>query len=56
VPSLSGDTVSEATAALSQAGLTLGQVYGPAGGHVFTSVPLAGQTAKKGSAVTLYTQ
>ena len=56
VPSLSGDTVTEATAALTGVGLTVGQVYGPQGGHVFTSVPLAGQTAKKGSAVTLYTQ
>ena len=56
VPNLSGDTVAEATAALAQAGLTVGQVYGPVGGQVFTSVPLAGQTAKKGSAVTLYTQ
>jgi hypothetical protein len=34
----------------------VGQVYGPATGHVFTTVPLAGQQAKKGSAVNLYTQ
>jgi serine/threonine-protein kinase len=56
VPTMSNDTVAEATAALSEAGLVVGQVYGPATGHVFTTVPLAGQQAKKGSAVNLYTQ
>ena len=49
-PTSAGDTVAEATAALqAQAGLTVGQVYGPARGKVFTTVPLAGQTASKGT-------
>jgi serine/threonine-protein kinase len=56
VPNVSGDTVQTATAALQAVGLTVGQVYGPPGGHVFTTVPLAGQPLKRGSSVTLYTE
>jgi eukaryotic-like serine/threonine-protein kinase len=55
VPTVAGDKVQAATAALQQAGLTVGAVYGPSGGHVFTSVPPAGQVLTRGSAVALYT-
>ena len=56
VPNLVKDTVQKATAALQKVGLVVGQVYGPGTGKVFTTVPLAGQRAKVGTAVTLYTQ
>jgi serine/threonine-protein kinase len=56
VPDVTKDTADAATAALQQAGLTVGQVYGPAKGKVFTTVPLAGQPVTKGTAVNLYTQ
>jgi beta-lactam-binding protein with PASTA domain/tRNA A-37 threonylcarbamoyl transferase component Bud32 len=56
VPSIAGLKVAAAQAALQGAGLTLGSVYGPPNGRVFTSVPLAGQTAPQGSAVNVYTQ
>ncbi|HUA94419.1 MAG TPA: PASTA domain-containing protein, partial [Acidimicrobiales bacterium] len=55
VPTTSGMKVQDATNALQQAGLSVGAVYGPSGGHVFTSVPPAGQQLTKGSAVALYT-
>ncbi len=55
VPTTSGMTVQAATNALQQAGLTVGAVYGPAGGHVFTSVPPAGQQLTRGTPVALYT-
>lgn len=56
VPNVSGKNVAQATAILQKTGLGVAQVYGPPGGKVFTSVPLAGQQVKYGSAVTLYTQ
>lgn len=56
VPDVTKDTVDAATATLQQDGLTVGQVYGPAKGKVFTTVPLAGQPVTKGTAVNLYTQ
>jgi serine/threonine protein kinase/beta-lactam-binding protein with PASTA domain len=56
VPDVTKDTADAATAALQQAGLTVGQIYGPAKGKVFTTVPLAGQQVTKGTAVNLYTQ
>ena len=55
VPNLSGDTAAQATAALQQADLTLGSVYGPSGGHVFHSTPDAGTNVSPGTAVTIYT-
>jgi beta-lactam-binding protein with PASTA domain len=55
VPTTSGMTVQAATNALQQAGLTVGAVYGPAGGHVFTSVPPAGQQLTRGTPVAVYT-
>jgi eukaryotic-like serine/threonine-protein kinase len=56
VPNVTNDTVAKATSVLQKAGLTVGSVYGPATGRVFTTVPLAGQRVKVGTAVTLYTQ
>jgi serine/threonine-protein kinase len=56
MPTVVGLTVSKATAIVQHAGLTVGAVYGPGTGQVFTSVPLAGQKAKIGSVVTLYTE
>ncbi|MGH9046898.1 MAG: PASTA domain-containing protein, partial [Acidimicrobiales bacterium] len=55
VPNMSGESVSQATAALEAKGLVLGDVYGPKSGTVFTSVPDAGQTVTEGSAVNVYT-
>ncbi len=56
VPNLGGDSVAAATAALQAAGLSVGTVYGPSGGNVFTSIPASGTTVNVGSSVTLYTQ
>ena len=56
VPDVTSDTVGAATSALQAAGLVVGQVYGPTGGKVFTTTPLAGQTVVVGSSVNLYTQ
>ncbi|HVC14920.1 MAG TPA: protein kinase [Acidimicrobiales bacterium] len=56
VPTVIGDTVSKAASALQAAGFTLGKVYGPATGVVFTTDPLAGQKERIGSSVILYTE
>ena len=56
VPTTVGDTVSQATAAIQSAGLTVSAVYGPGTGVVFTTDPLAGQTENVGTTVVLYTE
>jgi len=56
VPNVTGDSVPTATAAMQKAGLTVSNVYGPPGGHVFTTNPAAGQQVRKGTGVNLYTQ
>jgi beta-lactam-binding protein with PASTA domain/tRNA A-37 threonylcarbamoyl transferase component Bud32 len=56
VPTVIGKTVAKATAVIQAAGLTVGAVYGPATGVVFTTDPLAGQNERVGTAVTLYTE
>ncbi len=56
VPNLYGDTVSQAVSALSARGLVAGSVYGPAGGHVFYTLPASGQWIRQGLSVELYTQ
>ncbi len=56
IPNVTGDSVSTAANALQGAGLTVGQVYGPAAGTVFTTAPLSGQSVLEGSTVNLYTQ
>ena len=55
VPPLGGDTVAQATTALTNQGLTVGPVYGPPGGKVFDTVPTAGTAEPVGTAITLYT-
>jgi serine/threonine-protein kinase len=54
VPALNGLTVDEAAAKLSAVGLTLGGKYGPGGGKVFLSTPLAGNKVKPGSSVDVF--
>jgi beta-lactam-binding protein with PASTA domain/tRNA A-37 threonylcarbamoyl transferase component Bud32 len=56
VPTVIGDTVGKATAAIQGAHLTVGAVYGPATGVVFTTDPLHGQKEKVGTSVILYTE
>ncbi len=56
VPTVVGDTVSRATSVITAAGFSVGAVYGPATGVVFTTDPLAGQTEKIGTAIILYTE
>jgi len=56
VPNVTKQTVTKATTAIQAAGLTVGQVYGPPHGKVFTTVPLATTPEPKGTAVNLYTQ
>jgi beta-lactam-binding protein with PASTA domain len=56
VPTVIGDTVSHATAAIEATGLSIGAVYGPATGVVFTTDPLAGQMEKIGTPIALYTE
>ena len=56
VPTVIGDTVTKATTAVQAAGLTVGAVYGPGTGVVFTTNPLAGQLQKVGTAVDLYSE
>jgi serine/threonine-protein kinase len=57
VPSgLNGQTVAKATTALTAAGLTVGSVFGPAGGKVFDTDPVAGTQVLPGATVNLYTK
>jgi serine/threonine-protein kinase len=56
VPTVIGKTVAKATAAIQAAGLTVGAVYGPGTGVVFTTDPLAGQKERIGTPVVLYTE
>lgn len=56
IPALGGDSVAQATAALQALGLTVANVYGPANGTVFDSVPASGATVAVGSSVNIYTQ
>lgn len=55
VPNVSGDPVAMATAKLQSAGLSVGNVFGPSHGSVFTTVPSAGSTVNEGSQINLYT-
>jgi eukaryotic-like serine/threonine-protein kinase len=56
VPTVIGDTGTEAASAIRGAGLTVGAVYGPGTGVVFTTDPLAGQSEKLGAPIALYTE
>lgn len=54
VPSVSGLTLDQATARLEQAGLTVGEVFGPANGRPFSTSPEAGASVKRGTTVDIY--
>jgi serine/threonine-protein kinase len=56
VPAVIGDPLAEAITALEDAGLAVGQVYGPGGGTVFHTDPAPGSTVSAGTVVTVYTQ
>jgi beta-lactam-binding protein with PASTA domain/serine/threonine protein kinase len=54
VPSVSGLTLDQATAAIERAGLTVGEVFGPANGRPFDTNPSPGTTVKRGTTVDIY--
>ena len=54
VPSVQGMTLDQATAALAQAGLTVGDVFGPANGRPFSTNPETGASVKRGTTVDIY--
>ncbi len=56
VPTVVGATASQASSTIQAAGLSVGAVYGPSTGVVFTTDPLAGQSEKLGTAIALYTE
>jgi eukaryotic-like serine/threonine-protein kinase len=53
VPDVAGRSLDEAVAALEAAGLTPGQVFGPAAGRVAFTDPDAGQTVRRGTVVDI---
>jgi eukaryotic-like serine/threonine-protein kinase len=53
VPDVAGRSLDEAVAALEAAGLTPGQVFGPAAGSVAFTDPDAGQTVRRGTVVDI---
>jgi eukaryotic-like serine/threonine-protein kinase len=53
VPDVAGRSLDEAVAALESAGLTPGQVFGPAAGRVAFTDPDAGQTVRRGTVVDI---
>ena len=55
VPNVSGKTVDQASQMLQQAGLTVGNIYGPSNSRVFITDPPAGSRVVAGSSVDLYT-
>ena len=54
VPTVKGLTLQQAIAALEGAGLTVGDVFGPAKGQPFTTSPDAGTSVKRGTKVDIY--
>ncbi len=55
VPNVLGDTISQAQSALTSAGLTVANIYGPPGAtHALGTGPSAGTTVRYGSPVNLY--
>jgi serine/threonine-protein kinase len=55
VPDVTGESVEQATADLSQVGLVVANVYGPPNRRVFVTDPTAGSQVTAGSSVDLYT-
>src|SRR5579883_92504 len=56
VPDVTKQSVPQATATLQAQGLSVGNVYGPSGGKVFSTDPSAGTSVQQGSSVNLYTK
>ncbi len=56
VPTVIGDTAQQASSAIDADSLSVGAVYGPGTGVVFTTDPLAGQSERIGTAIALYTE
>ncbi|HJR24416.1 MAG TPA: PASTA domain-containing protein, partial [Acidimicrobiales bacterium] len=54
VPGVSGLTLDQATAAIERAGLTVGEVFGPANGRPFDTNPSPGTSVKRGTTVDIY--
>jgi serine/threonine-protein kinase len=54
VPNVAGMNLNQATAALERAGLTVGEVHGPANGQPFITNPEAGASVKRGTTVDIY--
>jgi serine/threonine protein kinase len=56
VPDVGGKSVQDATTIMQQAGLSIGNVFGPPNKKVFTTDPAAGTQVKRGSSVNVYTK
>jgi len=56
VPDVTGKSVQDATTAMQQAGLSIGNVFGPPNKKVFVTDPPAGAQAHRGSSVNVYTK
>ena len=56
VPDVTGKSVPDATTIMQQAGLSIGNVFGPPNKKVFVSDPPAGTHLHRGSSVNVYTK
>jgi serine/threonine-protein kinase len=56
VPDVGGKSVQDATTTMQQAGLSIGNVFGPPNKKVFLTDPAAGTQVKRGSSVNVYTK
>lgn len=56
VPDVTGKSVQDATTIMQQAGLSIGNVFGPPNKKVFTTDPANGTQVKRGSSVNVYTK
>jgi serine/threonine-protein kinase len=56
VPDISGKSVQDATTVMQQAGLQIGNVFGPPNKKVFLTDPPAGTQVHRGSSVNVYTK
>jgi len=56
VPDVTGKSVQDATTVMQQAGLSIGNVFGPPNKKVFVSDPPAGTQVHRGSSVNVYTK
>jgi len=54
VPTVAGLTLDQATGAIGSAGLTVGDVFGPANGKPFQTNPAVGTSVKRGTTVDIY--